>query len=64
MYKVIYWNNVSHKRIVEYGFSKWMMKRVSFLWNRDDFEIAFICPLVKSFDTFKKCFTNYLEVLE
>ena len=48
----------------EYGFSKWMMKRVQFLFHQGDlfgnptFEVLDIVILILTWDTLKKCLTN------
>lgn len=48
----------------EYGFSKWMMARIHFLFNETDgnyfhiYQILDISILSFSWDTFKKCLIN------
>lgn len=48
----------------EYGFSRWMMKRIHFLFHYTDlfgnptFEILNIVILCLTWDTLKKCLTN------
>ena len=55
MYQITVRNVVTNVEWVEYGFSRYMMKRICFLSNREDFEIIWIFKLCKTWSTFKKC---------
>ena len=62
MYKIIYTDNETNTAYQEYGFSKYMMKRICFIMNNwADAEIDFIFPLVFTAKTFWKCLTRYSE---
>ena len=64
MYRIKVINTNTRYVFYEYGFSKWMMKRIHFLFNDTDlngytiFEILDISILVFTWDTLKKCLTN------
>lgn len=62
MYKIIYTDNETNTAYQEYGFSKYMMKRICFIKNHyDNVEIDFIFPLIFTAKTFWKCLTRYSE---
>lgn len=69
MYKIKVRNNETGKIWWEYGFSKWMMKRLHFLFNDTDsdfyhtYDVLEIVAIVFSFNTFKKCLTNHATML-
>ena len=64
MYRIEVKNMNTGYVFYEYGFSKWMMKRVQFLFHTSDlfgnpiFEILDITILCLTLDTLKKCLTN------
>ena len=64
MYKIKVRNDETGKIWWEYGFSKWMMKRVHFLFNETDsdfyntYTIMEIIKIIWTPKTFKKCLTN------
>lgn len=55
MYKIIAKNITTNVEWVEYGFSRYMMKRISYLNNHEDFEIIWVFKLRKTWDAFKRC---------
>ena len=55
MYEIIVRNVVTNVEWVEYGFANYMMKRIYFLNDREDFEIIWVFKLCKTLSTFKKC---------
>lgn len=55
MYQIIVRNVVTNVEWKEYGFAGYMMKRITFLNDREDFEIIWIFKLSKTWSTFKKC---------
>jgi len=70
MYKIKVRNIETNKVWWEYGFTKFMMKRVCYLFNNTDYnnfssyEIEAIIPVVFNIKTFKKCLINYAEYVE
>lgn len=62
MYRIHVINNSTDAQWMEYGFSRYMMKRINYLFNAqksDSFELQYdimeITKLVLTFSTFKKC---------
>lgn len=64
MYKIKVINTETGVIFFEYGFSRYMMKRIHFFFYEKDlacysiYEILDISKLAFSFKTFKKCLTN------
>ena len=64
MYRIKVKNVNTGYTFYEYGFSRWMMKRVHFLFHHVDvfgnstFEVLDIVILCLTLDTLKKCLTN------
>jgi hypothetical protein len=69
MYRIKVRNDQTGVIFYEYGFSKWMMKRIHFLFNETDndfysvYNILEITILEKNIKTFIKCLTNKTKVL-
>lgn len=69
MYKIKVRNNETGQIWWEYGFSRWMMKRIHFLFNDTDsdfyhtYDVLEIVAIVFSFKTFKKCLTNHTTMI-
>lgn len=70
MYKIKVRNEETGKVWWEYGFSRWMMKRLAFLFNDTNpynffriYTVLEIVPIVLTLDTFKKCLTNHATML-
>ena len=69
MYKIKVRNDETGLIWWEYGFSKWMMKRIHFYYNEVDddgyhiYNILDISAIVFSLKTFKKCLTNETIVI-
>ncbi len=69
MYKIKVKNNETGKIWWEYGFSKFMMKRLHFLYNDTDYnnyliyDVLAIMKISFSWKTFKKCLTNVTIML-
>lgn len=65
MYRITVRNTATGIRFYEYGFSRYMMKRIHFLFHETDndgysiYDILDITILAFSLKTFKKCLTNY-----
>ena len=55
MYEIIVRNVTTNVEWVEYGFSRYLMKRISYLNNEEDFEILWVFKLDKTWKIFKKC---------
>ena len=68
MYKIQVKDNETGKIWWEYGFSKFMMKRIHSLFNETNannyitYDILKICKIVFTLKTFKKCLTNACEM--
>ncbi len=69
MYKIKVKNNETNKIWWEYGFSKFMMKRINFLYNETNdynyyqtYEVLEVHKIIFTLKTFKKCLTNYREM--
>lgn len=64
LYRIKVINEKTGYTFFEYGFSKWMMARIHFLFHEVDYNyyhkyrILDIAILSLSWDTFKKCLTN------
>lgn len=64
MYRIKVKNNKTNEIFWEYGFSKHLMKRLYFFYNKTDdnayliYEVLDICKIIFSWETFKKCLTN------
>lgn len=64
MYKIKVRNDETGIIFWEYGFSRYIMKRIHFFFNETDndnyliYNILDITKIVFTFDTFKKCITN------
>ena len=64
MYKIKVTNKETGIIFSEYGFSRYMMKRIHFFAQEVDpdnysiYEILYICKLAFSFKALKKCLTN------
>lgn len=69
MYKITVKNLETGIMWKEYGFSKFMMKRIHFLFNDCDetgyenYEVLEIMKICLTWDTFKKCFLNKAEII-
>lgn len=69
MYRLKVQNLQTNVIFYEYGFSSYLMKRISFLFAETDskgylvYEILDVVPLCFSLKTFKKCLTNYSYVI-
>lgn len=70
MYKILVRNNETGIECWNYGFSRWMAKRIYFLMNEkiggtceDNYEVILFLKLGFTLDTFKKCLLNKTEVL-
>ena len=68
MYKIMVHNTETGVTWWEYGFSRYMMKRIHFLKNETDidnyeiYSILWISKICFSIKTFKKCLTNATEL--
>lgn len=69
MYKIKVRNEETGKVWWEYGFSKWMMKRLHFLFNDTNLDfyriytVLEIIEIVWTPETFKKCLTNHADMI-
>ena len=67
MYRIKVINTETEQMFIEYGFSKYMMKRIHFFLNETDndfyhiYEIIDLSKLVFNFSTFMKCLTHCTE---
>ena len=64
MYKITVKNLETGVKFVEYGFSRFLMKRLAFLYDREIYEIIWIDKLCKTWSTFKKCLISEVRVIE
>jgi len=70
MYKIKVRNDETGVVWWEYGFSRYLMKRLHFYYNETDnnfyqiYEVLQITPIVFTLRTFKKCLLNYTEIKE
>ena len=69
MYKIKVKNNETNKIWWEYGFSKFIMKRINFLYNEtydynyyQTYEVLEVRKINFTVKTFKKCLTNHCEM--
>lgn len=69
MYKIKVRNDETGVVWWEYGFSRYLMKRLNFYYNETDstfyqiYDVLQIVPIIFTFKTFKKCLMNYTEVI-
>lgn len=69
MYRIKVRNNETGIIFYEYGFSRWMMKTIHFLFNETNsdfysiYDILEITILEKNIKTFIKCLTNKIKVV-
>lgn len=59
MYKVIY-INAEGRKMIEYGFSHYLRKRIFTLLQQANVEIEWVFLLCWDFRLFKKCLTRYV----
>lgn len=69
MYKIKVKNLETGHEWWEYGFTKWMMKRIHFLFNETYngfriYEVESILKLCFSCQTFKKCLIGKTEIIK
>ena len=70
MYKIKVKNLETEHLWWEYGFTKWTMKRIHFLFSETTsngfliYEVESILKLCFSWQTFKKCLINKTEIIE
>jgi hypothetical protein len=70
MYRIKVKNTETNIVYYEYGFSKWIMKRLHFYFNETDnnyysiYEILDIAILNFTFKTFKKCLFNETKIIK
>lgn len=55
MYKLTYHYTTNKVKVIEYGFSKYILKRWICLCEQDNVEVDFCLPLCKTIETFWKC---------
>lgn len=61
MYKIKVWDDTKETLFWEYGFSRYILKKISFYMNDTDengfsnYDIVQVIPIVFSLKTFKKC---------
>jgi hypothetical protein len=58
MYKIYYYNDHNEKTYIEYGFAKYILKRISNLIDDPDIEVQFVFRIPFSFRSWRKCFTR------
>ena len=69
MYKIKVRNDQTGVIYWEYGFSKWLMKRLHFYFNETDsdfykiYDVLDITKIIFNLKTFKKCLTNQTELV-
>jgi len=65
MYRITVRNTKTGVKFYEYGFSRYIMKRIHFYFNEIDndyysiYDVLEVSTLVFSLKTFRKCLTNY-----
>jgi len=69
MYRITVKNEETGVIYREYGFSRWIMKKLHFYFNETDsdfysvYEVLDITKIVFNLKTFKKCLTNKAELV-
>ena len=64
MYKIYCENEQTSVKWVEYGFSRYIVKRIAFLTNEDYMKVNFVFPLSKTFSNFIKCCKGEETIVE
>lgn len=64
MYRIKVFNAETQTMFIEYGFSKYMKKKLHFFANRNSlvYKIIDVSELRFNFSTFMKCLTHYTEI--
>ena len=63
MWRIQYFDTDAQTRmdIIEYGFSPYITRRLSFLVNEGNYKIVWIFPLSRTVSNFVKCFKKIVK---